>query len=617
MDAGSRRDPVCGMPVFTTEIAVSIGNDTRYFCSEFCRQRFLGWPQAYPVAPPAAALEIEKRERRIAYFSMEIAIDDRIPSYSGGLGVLAGDTIRACADLEIPIVAVTLLYRKGYFEQELDEWGNQRERPSDFSPDGCLRAVSGLSTVEIERRYVRIRAWQYDVVGQGGYVVPVLFIDSDVDGNDAWDRRLTDTLYGGDDRYRFAQEVLLGLGGLRVLRAQGYDGLRALHLNEGHASLAALGLLVESHQPGAADWDFMRLRQRCLFTTHTPVPAGHDRFGYDLVHGTLGNLVPRDILGMLAGTDEFNMTRLALNVSGFVNGVARKHKEVSESMFPGYSIRQITNGVHSATWTCDSFRALFDRYLSGWAVDPSILRQAINIPDEEVWRAHAEAKARLIELVHARTGRSLSADVFTIGFARRATLYKRSDLVFTSIDRLREIARDAGRIQFVFAGKAHPRDQQGKDMIRHIVAAARHLGDDVPVVYLANYDLKMARVLTAGVDLWLNTPEPPLEASGTSGMKAAHNGVPSLSVLDGWWLEGHVEGVTGWSLGKKPTPGHAPTGGGEAEMLYEKLAGTIVPMFYRDRAAWISVMEHSIALNASYFNTHRMVQQYAASAYRA
>ena len=402
-----------------------------------------------------------------------------------------------------------------------------------------------------------------------------------------------------------------------MLRALGYTGLNKFHMNEGHASLLVLELLGRSHRTEAGQYDFESVRKRCVFTTHTPVPAGHDQFGYELVDRVLPESVPSAVLHMLGGRERLNMTLLGFNLSHYVNGVAKRHEEVSREMFPGYPIHHITNGVHSATWTCDSFRRLYDEHLPGWANDPAMLRQAVGIPGEAIWTAHQEAKRDLLALVRSRSGIALSADALTIGFARRATAYKRADLVFSDIDRLLRIAREIGPLQFVFAGKAHPNDHGGKELIRRVVSVARQIAPVIPVVYLEDHDMELAKVLVAGSDLWLNTPQPPLEASGTSGMKAAVNGVPSFSTLDGWWLEGHLEGVTGWSIGARDAGARNPdeVSRQDADDLYHKIERVIVPMFHGQRSHWIEVMRHAIALNASHFNTHRMVQQYAANAY--
>jgi starch phosphorylase len=587
---------------------------TYYLCSDLCQRMFLADPDKYAGRITGLSPGQPDIVRRIAYFSMEVAVDPRMPTYSGGLGVLAGDTLRSCADLKIPVVAVSLLYRKGYFDQRLDEDGTQREKPVEWNPTELLRPLPTTAEVSIEGRSVAVQAWQYDVPGITGYAIPLLLLDTDREDNAPPDRELTTRLYGGDERYRLAQEIILGVGGLRMLRALGYSELERFHMNEGHASLLALELLLERKQQEQAEWDFNEVRSRCVFTTHTPVPAGHDKFSYELTNQVLGPHLPLDVVQMLSGKDRLNMTLLALNMSTYVNGVAKKHGIVSQEMFPGYAIDSITNGVHSATWTGDSFATLYDRHIPGWRMDPFTLRYAISVPNQEIWDAHVKAKVALLDEVNRRTQQRLSLDAFTIGFARRATLYKRADLVLSSPGELLDVAKKAGPLQIMFAGKAHPKDEPGKDMIRRIVQAAKQLQRDVTILYLENYDLKLAQLMTAGVDLWLNTPQRPLEASGTSGMKAAHNGVPSLSVLDGWWLEGHIEGVTGWSIGSRMmSPGTDQQE--DARELYQKLRWTIVPTYYQSRDRWIDVMRHTIAFNASFFNTHRMVQQYAANAY--
>ena len=612
------KDPVCGMPVRVEEaLAISYRGHSFYFCSELCKQAFLAHPEQYSGETRVRTSDEIDTRRRIAYFSMEVAADPRMPTYSGGLGILAGDTLKSCADLKIPLVAVSLLYSKGYFDQKLDEWGNQQEFPVAWEPSRFVRLLPITVRVPIENRSVVVRAWQYDITGHTGYSVPLILLDTNVDENAPPDRELTAFLYGGDERYRLAQEIILGMGGVRTLRALGYNQLERFHMNEGHASLLVLELLRERRGQGAEEWDFHGVRSRCVFTTHTPVPAGHDQFSYDLVKGVLGETIPVEMVQMLGGKNRLNMTLLALNLSRYVNGVAKRHGEVSQEMFPGYSIDSITNGVHSFTWTCDSFKKLYDRHIAGWVNDPFSLRYAVSIPKGEIWDAHVEAKGRLIDEVHRRTGMSLKPDMLTIGFARRATLYKRADLVFSDPGQLMEIASTVGPIQFVFAGKSHPKDDPGKDLIRRVFHFARQLKDQIPIAYLENYDMELGKLLTSGVDLWLNTPLRPLEASGTSGMKAAHNGVPSFSTLDGWWIEGHIEGVTGWSIGPGPQDLHRQDAANEqdARELYHKLRTVIAPMFYRDRDRWIDIMRQAIAFNASFFNTHRMVQQYAANAY--
>ena len=610
------KDPVCGMSVrVDSAFSVSLHGKPVYFCSEFCRTAFLRDPANYHSSTSGESLETDT-PRRIAYFSMEVAVNPEMPTYSGGLGVLAGDTLRSAADLRVPMVGVTLLSGKGYFDQRLDESGNQLESSVNWNPTSFARRLPSSVEVSIDGRTVRVGAWQYDVIGATGYRIPLFLLDTNDERNSSGDRDLTAYLYGGDQRYRLAQEVVLGIGGVKILRALGYQQIERFHMNEGHAALLVLELLRERKDPEMATWDFNSIRERCLFTTHTPVPAGHDQFSYDLVQRVLGDQWPLEVLRMLGGADRLNMTYLALNLSNHVNGVAKKHGEVSQAMFPGYAIDSITNGVHSVTWTAESFQALYDKHIPGWRKDPATLRHAVSIPQEEVWEAHVAAKETLIEEVKRRAGVALERDVLTIGFARRATAYKRADLIFGDVGRLREIAGSVGPIQFVFSGKAHPQDHGGKDLIRRVFEAGRQLRDGVKVVYLANYDMALGKVLTAGADLWLNTPLRPLEASGTSGMKAAHNGVPSLSVLDGWWIEGHIEGVTGWSIGSRDeTASSEQANAQDAADMVEKLQSVILPTFYRDRNRWADIMRQTIAFNASFFNTHRMVQQYAANAY--
>lgn len=545
-----------------------------------------------------------EKDRKIAYFSMEIGIDSRIPTYSGGLGVLAGDTIKSCADLKVPVVGVCLLYEKGYFYQKLDEDGGQREIPVQWNPKDFLKSLNKKVSVEIEGRNVSIRAWQYEVKGVTGYTVPIIFLDTDIPENSQFDRSLNDFLYGGDQRYRLVQEIVLGVGGVRILEELGYTEIKKFHLNEGHASLLTLELLRNKKMDPEA------VREFCIFTTHTPVPAGHDQFPYDLAKSLLGDLIPLDTLKKFAGEERLNMTLLALNLSKYINGVAKKHGEVSREMFPGYPIDSITNGVHSYTWTHKAFKRLYDKYIPDWINDPFSLRYAISIPREEIWNTHLQAKKELIDYINKETNLGFDYETFSIGFARRATLYKRMDLIFSDMNRLVSVSDNVGKIQFVFAGKAHPKDFPGKDLIKKVFKFSKELKDKIRIAYLENYDMDLAKILVSGVDLWLNTPLRPNEASGTSGMKAAHNGIPSLSILDGWWIEGCIEGVTGWSVGSKTIDDNQK----DSENLYAKLE-EIVPIFYKHRDRWTEIMRSAIAFNASFFNTHRMVQQYVLNAY--
>jgi len=559
----------------------------------------------------------------IAYFSMEIGLQADVPTYSGGLGILAGDTIRAAADMEVPMVAVTLLYRNGYFHQELDENGHQIEKTGRWNPADHLKPLRKHVTVTMERREVKIRAWRYDVVGVTGAVVPVLFLDTDLPGNDEKDRPLSHYLYGGDQDYRLGQEYVLGVGGVRILRALGYKNIRCFHMNEGHAAFLTLELLdettkrTETKRLGAAHIE--TVRRKCVFTTHTPVPAGHDRFSMGRVRKIIGSHKAWSLRKDLCDSaDTLNMTYLALKFSRYINGVAKQHEETSRAMFPAYEIDSITNGVHAATWTSPPFQKLLDRYIPAWRHDNVGIRYALSVPEEKIWDAHTRCKAKLIGHIATAHGVKLDPNAFTIGFARRATAYKRMDLVLRSVNQLKKIATKAGAFQIVFAGKAHPKDEPGKKLIQQVFKARRHLEPTVRIVYLPDYDMDLAKILIPGVDLWLNTPRPPHEASGTSGMKAALNAVPSLSILDGWWTEGCVENLTGWAIqseGKRKKGKKDASAALDARALYRKLEKTVIPMFYHDRPQYAQIMRAALALNGSYFNTQRMLQEYLRKAY--
>ena len=555
------------------------------------------------------------RETRVAYFSMEIALRSEIPTYAGGLGVLAGDTLRSAADLSLPLVGVTLVSRAGYFRQEIDAEGRQIEHPALWDPARWAAPLDAKVAVWIEDRAVWAGAWVYVIESEFGGRIPVILLDTDLAENAPADREITHYLYGGDDRYRLMQEMVLGLGGLRMLRALGFE-ISAYHMNEGHSALLGLELLRRFTYPpselrsGESPYDLPRVRQLCRFTTHTPVAAGHDRFPYELVErlfrhgesaGSSAVSFDRAELQQLAGREELNMTQLALSLSDFVNGVAKRHAEVSARMYPGYQVRAINNGVHPYTWTAPSFRALYDRHVPGWRHEAELLTRAAGIPDSEIHSAHLLAKQALIERVRQLTGVTFDADAPILGFARRMTAYKRPELLFADPGRLAAIAHQRP-FQIVLAGKAHPRDEEGKRLITLLHQRTRALAGKVPAAYLPDYDLALAQLLISGSDIWINTPLPPLEASGTSGMKAAFNGVPSLSVLDGWWIEGCIENVTGWSIDGTGT-------------LYDRLEETVLPLYYGEPSGWARLMKGAISTNAVYFNSHRMMRRYATEAY--
>jgi glycogen phosphorylase len=554
---------------------------------------------------------------RIAYFSMEIAVDPALPTYAGGLGVLAGDLLRSAADLGVPIVGVTLLPHKGYFRQRLDPAGKQMELPDEWRPESILERVNLTVPLLLDSRTIKIGAWRFSIEGISGFEVPVYFLDADLPSNSPYERSLSDYLYGGDDHYRLSQEAVLGIGGVLMLRALGLKQIDRFHMNEGHSALLALALLEErigrSNLRAASNEDIEAVRRMCIFTTHTPVPAGQDQFPREVAASVLG----QDRMAVLESTrccslGRLNMTYLGLRCSRYINGVAMHHGEISQGMFPEYPVHAITNGVHAATWTSPSFQRLYDRHIPEWRQDNLYLRYAIGIDLGEIQEAHLRAKQNAIQEIEKATGVRLSDHLAIIGFARRATAYKRAELLFSNLQKLREIREKVGPFQLLFGGKAHPRDEEGKSVIRRVFQAAAALKDCIPVVYIENYDLRWARLFTSGVDLWLNTPHRPYEASGTSGMKAALNGVPSLSVRDGWWLEGHIEGATGWAVGYDEDPEDHEV---EIASLYDKLERIIIPMFYARPKSYAAVMRSAIALNGSFFNTQRMVAQYVRNAY--
>ena len=559
------------------------------------------------VASPALAA------RRIAYFSMEIALSSALPTYSGGLGILAGDTLRSAADTAAPMVAVSLVHRRGYFRQHLDEVGQQTESDVTWSPETTLPSAQKIVSIAMQGRDVSVCAWRFDVVGTAGHVIPVFLLDTDVEGNDPYDRRLTDHLYGGDTYYRLCQETILGLGGVALLRALGVTP-DVYHMNEGHAALLGIGLLEERLAglplERATEEDVAAIAKRCVFTTHTPVPAGHDQFGQDQMYSVLGHERGSTIerFGCLHN-GLLNMTYLALRFSRYVNGVSMQHGKVSQQMFPDYHVHSITNGVHAATWMSEPLQALLDADIPEWRHDNHYFRSVYGVPPAKIANCHEISKQRLFAEVARRTGQQFNPKMLTLGFARRVATYKRASLLLHDPKRLARLAKKIGGLQILFAGKAHPADLAGKGLIHDVFESAASLkASGIRILYLENYDWDLAALLTQGVDVWVNTPRRPYEASGTSGMKAALNGVPSLSVLDGWWIEGCAEDLTGWAIDD------AEDEEGEACSLYDKLENKIAPLYARPNA-WARMQQHCIGINGTFFNTHRMLSQYFLNAY--
>ena len=570
---------------------------------------------SFPISP-IPMMEIPSPDlstRRIAYFSMEIALSPDLPTYSGGLGILAGDTLRSAADTAAPMVAISLAHRRGYFRQHLDAVGQQTESDVPWSPENTLPSANHLVTVHMQGRDLSVCAWRFDVVGVAGHIIPVFLLDTDLEGNDSYDRRLTDHLYGGDTYYRLCQETVLGLAGIALLQALGVKP-EVYHMNEGHAALLGIGLLEErlgaAPLDQATEEDVAEIANCCVFTTHTPVPAGHDQFGLDQMYSVLGsargNAIER--FGCLHN-GLLNMTYLALRFSRYVNGVAMQHGKVSQQMFPDYHVHSITNGVHAATWLSEPMRALLDEEIPDWRHDNNYFRSVYGIAPAKIANCHEVAKQRLFTEVYKRSGLQFNPKMLTLGFARRVATYKRASLLFHDPKRLVKLAKKIGGLQILFAGKAHPADNAGKGLIRDVFESAANLkSSGIRILYLENYDWELGALLTQGVDVWVNTPRRPYEASGTSGMKAALNGVPSLSVLDGWWIEGCAEDVTGWAIDD------AEDEDGEASSLYDKLENKIAPLYARP-SAWARVQQHCIGINGTFFNTHRMLGQYFYNAY--
>ncbi|MHA1467175.1 MAG: alpha-glucan family phosphorylase, partial [Promethearchaeota archaeon] len=554
-----------------------------------------------------------KNDTKVAYISMEIGMDSNIPTYSGGLGVLAGDTVRSAADLEIPMVGICLCYSSGYFYQLFNEHGEQKEKEIEWSFFYEFEKVEKPITIKVENKEAKVSAWLYRVIGQSGHVLPIYLLTTDVDGNEDWMKNMTGSLYDSTSRWnRIVQEMILGIGGVKLLRSMGYNNIETYHLNEGHGSFAALELYNELG-------DIEKVKKKVVFTTHTPVPAGHDRFKQDLVDKVFEKRIPPEIRKLGDENGEFNMTYLGMNLSRYRNGVAKKHGEISRKMFPGYEIDYITNGVHLPFWISKPIKQIFDKKWPNWKANPSLLANAIEIDDLDLFDAHIENKFNLISYQKGHSWNLLDEELITVGFARRFATYKRATLIFNDIDRLGKICK--GHVQFIFAGKAHPKDQMGKDYIKKIFESGEYLYDNygVKIVLMENYNMGLSHMLVSGVDVWLNTPNRYREASGTSGIKAALNGVLNFSVQDGWWLEGYkMNPLAGWAIGPDDSnpndPGVSNNWDIDANAIYETIENEIIPT-YMDHDEWIFKQKNAISL-AAYFNTHRMVEEYAEKAYK-
>ena len=555
-----------------------------------------------------------KKSTQVAYISMEIAVDSNIPTYSGGLGVLSGDTVRSAADLELPMVGICLCYSSGYFYQFFNEFGEQKEKEISWNFFYEFEKVDKPIKIKIEDKEVLVSAWLYKVIGQSGHILPIYLLTTDIEGNEDWMKKMTGSLYDSTSRWnRIVQEMILGIGGVKLLNSLGYDNIETYHLNEGHGSFS----IVELYNMLNGDLD--KVRDKVVFTTHTPVPAGHDRFDQDLVDKVFKNRMPSEIRNIASDNGRFNMTYLGMGLSRYRNGVAKKHGDISRKMFPQYEVDSITNGIHLGFWVSRPFRQIFDKKWSNWKANPSILQNAIELDDLDIFDAHIENKFNLINYQKGHSWNLLDEERITIGFARRFATYKRATLIFKDIDKLGSICKD--KIQFIFAGKAHPKDTMGKDYIKEIYKAGDYLYDNygVKVVMMENYNMDLSHMMVSGCDIWLNTPERYGEASGTSGMKAALNGVLNFSVQDGWWLEGYrMNHMAGWAIGPNDSnpsdPGVSNDWDIDSKAIYEILENEIIPT-YLNHEDWLFRSKNAIAL-AAFFNTHRMCLEYAERAYR-
>lgn len=543
----------------------------------------------------------------VAYFSMEIGLSERLPTFAGGLGMLAADLMRSCADLGKSVACVTMRWQHGYQRQTLNGDGTVRHEECAWDPAAeGLTPLNEHAIVHIEGRAVHVGCWMLELHGAKG-VVAVYFLDTDLPVNHPEDREITRNLYGGDQAMRIKQEAILGIGGIRLLRALGITEVGTYHMNEGHCAFLTLELLKERSFNDDA------VRQSCAFTTHTPVAAGHDVFPYDLAGKILGDMLPWHIK-KLAGEDALSMTLLAMNLSHYTCGVSKLHGGVARAMLGNGAIDHITNGIHHPTWASPEMHTLFDAHIPGWEARPELLAHAHVLPDDDLLKAHKEAKLRLIEAIRERTGRTLDPKKLIAVEARRIVPYKQHELLYADEARLRQVGD--GKLQIVHSGNSFPSDAYSGGVIAHLHDIGNRFGDSLPVVYVPHYDPAFAKLLVAGADAWLNTPMRLKEASGTSGMKAALNGTVNVSTLDGWWAEAYAQDPeSGWRIGpEREIAGDDDMRKLDAEDLYTQLELEVFPCF-ADPAKWADRMKRSIALAAT-FNTHRCIGEYEEKAWR-
>ena len=542
-------------------------------------------------------------ENQIAYFSAEIGISSNLPTYSGGLGVLAGDHIKSAADLGINMIAISLLYKEGYFKQIIDQEGKQKEVYPKFIPEPLLTQLDQIFSIELNGKEIYIKASIYNHTSINGNKIPIYFLDTDISENDSETREITLRLYSGDNKHRIFQEAVLGFGGMKLLDVLGENKIVKYHMNEGHCSFLVLDLLKKFND------DVEKVRSKCHFTTHTPVPAGHDQFEFKLVKEILGDLVSKELPLPSMQHNKFHMTELGLYFSNSANGVSKLHGDVARKQFPWKNIGYVTNGVHHYTWVSNAFMALFNEFFPNWQTKPELLFEIDKVDSNLLWNAHFNAKTDLLHYANSQLSKALDPNILTIGFARRAATYKRAQLIFRDAQRLVELG--AGKIQLIFSGKAHPNDKEGKELIHGIIKNAREFEGKIKIIYLENYNMWLGKLITTGVDVWLNTPLRPNEASGTSGMKSALNGIPNLSILDGWWEEGCKNKINGWSIGTSKDADDES----DASSLYDVLEKEVIPAFYEDKNRWISIMKNSIKTGVD-FTSQRMLIDYQKLYYR-
>ncbi len=604
----------------------------------------------------------EYTRKTIAYFSFEFGLHNSLPIYSGGLGILSGDHAKEASDLGLPFVGIGFMYPQGYFRQRVPSHGWQEavyeQLDMGQAPTLPLLDENGKQltvSVKLSGRQVLARVWHVRV-GR----ISLFLMDTDVDENDPWDRELSARLYSGDSDMRIRQEIMLGIGGVRMLKALGIEP-SVWHMNEGHSAFLILECIRQLVVDGMSFKDAAeKVRGRSIFTTHTPVPAGHDTFAYHMVENYFSGFwdemgISREEFMSLGGHEEtwgpaFNMTVLALRSSGQSNGVSKLHGEVSREMWQNVwqvnsakqvPISSITNGVHIPTWVAGEMHNIFDKNLGPkWREnrdDPVLWQRLSEVRDQELWEVHQTLKRKLMSYLQLQArnrwidgrndptqvltnGTLLDPEALTIGFARRFATYKRATLIFRDLERLKNLLLDMHRpLQIIFAGKSHPADDLGKALIQEIYNLAKHNQLGGRIAFVEDYDMHMARYLTQGVDVWLNTPRRPREASGTSGMKASLNGIPNMSILDGWWAEAY-NGANGWGIGKKQYEEEWAQDDHDASSIYQLLEDEVIPLFYkRDKddipRGWVAMMREAIRSTAPHFSMQRMVKEYTTELY--